>query len=336
MTHAPFDASDPALFPVDFDVQRGEVGLLPLSSEVVAKASFLDQRGIGDCSHALRKPWQALRTDDERPRLAWLFHTAFCGSTLLSRALQAPPEAVSLREPQALLRFAHAAASVGADAIEPPLHVVVQLLARPWTAGGRVLAKPTNQVNNLLPSLLRLTRGTSILLHSSLPEFITSCCKKLPEAEQFVLWSARHLLRGSRLRQALGVPWDHPFHFVEACVLAWQAQMELYADALANDRDDRLRSLDFAALLAEPPTTVAAAARWLTLGKDDAFWQARAGVEFHRNAKHVERAYDPARRAEERAGLAARYGPLIEAALAWNAEVVAPIASVPSNWKALC
>lgn len=329
------DFSDPSLFPIHFDPERGEVWLLPITADVVSDCTFLDRSAGGDWAHATRVPWQQLQAPRHPLHPALLFHTAFCGSTLLARTLQSPPDVMSLREPYALMPLAYAAPSQDPAAIDGPLEVVLQLLSRPWTPNGRVLIKPTNQVNNLIHSILRLTRGNAILLYSSLSEFIVSCCKKLPEAESHARWTAQHLLRGSDLLQALDVPWDHPFHFVESCVLAWHAQIEIYSAALANDSDDRLRSLDFARLLDDPSRVVPACAQWLDLGGEPSFWQARAAVEFSRNAKHTERPFDPQKRAEERAALMRRHAALLEAALAWSKEVVAPLARMPSAWKPL-
>lgn len=326
---------DPSWFPAQFDPASDAIGFRRMTVDAIAAASFLARRAVTLDDAILRAPRRELEIDACAPQAAFLFHTAFCGSTLLARTLQDPPRIVSLREPQILLDIAHAAGQAAPGAMDEALRTALGLLARPWTDDGRCLIKPTNQANSLLPAILRLSGGRAILLYSSLPEFILSCCKKLPAAETFVLWMARHFLRGSRLQDALGVRWDQPFHFVEACVLAWHAQIELFADALVADAADRLRSLDFATLLADPPAAVPASARWLGLGADDDFWKARAAVEFSRNAKHVERSYDAARRAEEREALLQRYRGLVEAALAWSRGAIEPVARKPANWKPL-
>jgi hypothetical protein len=242
---------------------------------------------------------------------------------------------MSLREPHALMHLAHAAPGRDHMGIDGPLKAVMQLLARPWTDGGICLVKPTNHVNNLLPAMLRATRGKCLLLYSSLPEFILSCVKKLPGSQKYALWTAQHLLRGSALQNALDVPWDHPFHFVESCVLAWYAQMEIFADALAADSGDRLRTLDLPTLLAAPAQVVPACASWLGLGGDESVWQARAASEFQRHSKHVDRPYNATTRAAERATLSREHSALIDVAVAWAGEVIAPVARTPVMWKPL-
>ncbi len=321
-------------FPVDFDAAHGEFLMLPMDAARIADAAFLDRRLGGDWSTATRINWRDVPISINPPRPALLFHTAFCCSTLLARALQAPPQVVALKEPQALMKLASAALQAPEQS-EGPLRAALQLLARPWADGGRCLIKPTNQANNLLPAILRLTGGKAILLYSSLPEFVISCCKKLPEADTRVRWMAQHLLKDSHLQQALQVPWNHHFHFIEACVLTWHAQVERYADALAADNDDRLRSLDMNAMLADPAGMVAACADWLGLDIDAAILRERVGLEFRRNAKHPDRPFDPATRMAEKVLAQQRYAEVLDNALAWARESIAPIARSPIDWKPL-
>jgi hypothetical protein len=328
-------APDLGVFPVDYDERRDELLMLPVPAERIADAAFLDQRLGGDWTAAVRLGWREIAIAPVPPPAALLFHTAFCGSTLLARTLQLPPQVVALREPQVLNQLASAALRQPRSRIEGPLRAALGLLARPWVSEGRILIKPTNQANNLLPDLLRLTRGKAILLYSSLPEFVISCCKKLPEADRRVRWMAQHLIKDTRLQDALQVPWDHPFHFIESCVLTWYSQVERYAEALADDSEDRLRSLDMQAMLADPMAAVAAAAEWLELGIQASALQARVHEQFQRNAKHPERMFDAAQRAREREQVAARHADILEGAINWARDVVAPCARLPVDWKPL-
>ena len=325
----------PTSFPIDFDPQRDEFLMLQVTSDCIADAAFLDKRLGGDWATATRLDWRDVPVSSQTPGVALLFHTAFCCSTLLARTLQSPLQVIALKEPQVLSRIASAALSQPRSRIEGPLRAALRLLARPWTPGGCCLIKPTNQANNLLPDILRLTSGKAILLYSSLPEFVISCCKKLPEADTRVRWMAQHLLKDSHLQSVLQVPWNHHFHFIEACVLTWHAQIERYADALANDADNRLRSLDMQAMLADPAGLITAAAEWLQLGIDTSELRARVEIEFRRNAKHPDRAFDAVRRAQEKELAMARYAEVLDNALAWAHESVAPFARLPIDWKPL-
>src|SRR3546814_8461928 len=70
-------------------------------------------------------------------------------------------------------------ASLHPDAVPPArveraAGVVLGLLGRPWAAQGRVLIKPTNQVNRILPLLLRVSPQSRVLLLHSRSEEHTS------------------------------------------------------------------------------------------------------------------------------------------------------------------
>lgn len=329
---------DPLYYPTDYDGAADVFLFQDATADVLGESSFLDQRAPlrwNDLSPVAPRDVPTLPT--RAP--AFVFHTAFCGSTLLARALHAPPRVVALKEPKALLGLSQRSLDLRAEetaAFDERLGLALDLLGRPWRADGAVLIKPTNQVNRLLPAILRLRPDTrAVLLYSSLEEFLLSCCKKLPEAETRIRWMAQHLLIGGALAPALGVSPRHAFDFVESCVLTWYAQIERYAQALAADTDDRLRTLDMRVLMRAPEATVRACATHLRL--DGALEQLpeRVRANFARDAKHTDKSYSPEQREREKAALQARYAPLVQAALAWANQAIAPVALAPKDWKPL-
>lgn len=335
------DLLDPRWLPLAYSASDDSLRFAFLDPDQVGTAPFLDQR--------LGEPWTraiAVSCSDlelQRPSAvpAWLFHTAFCCSTLLARALHSPPQVMALKEPRALLDLAHVSldpSPAAQQVLARRLPDLVGLLGRPWHPDGKTLIKPTNAVNRLLPRLLAASPGApAVLLYGSLEDFLLSCVKKLPGAEEPMRWMAGYLLPGTRLEQALSIPSGHRLNFIEACVLTWYAQIEIYASALADDAEDRLRTLDMRLLLAQPEATVRAAATWLQLdsaasdrGLDD-----RVRDVFSRNSKQSDASYGPDRRAAERAALTARHGDLLRAALSWSEQSIAPQAIQPRNWKPL-
>ncbi|HEV8695560.1 MAG TPA: hypothetical protein VGQ93_15475 [Lysobacter sp.] len=329
------DLSDPRWFPTDYDAKGDVFRMSTITLDAIGSSAFLDKR-LGVAPEAIVTV-PARDLEQVMPTVpAFLFHTAFCGSTLLARALHAPPRAVSLKEPQALLSLAMARSRGTPDnLIDTRLRTALALLARPWADGGRVLIKPTNQANNLMAPLLALSPNSrALLLYSSLEEFLLSCFKKLPEAETRIRWMAQHLIAGTRLATALGISPRQSFNLVESCVLTWFAQMELYADALAADRHDRLRTLDLRAMLAQPSACVRACSGWLRLdtGYD---LEARVAAVFARDSKSGDREYDASQRELEKSRVQEAFGDIIQRACAWARERVAPVAAVPSDWKPL-
>ncbi|GAB3342587.1 hypothetical protein [Marilutibacter aestuarii] len=340
-TELPPAADDPRHFPVSYDIAADAFCFAPIDASTLL-APFLDAR-MGDAWTRKTAGPTPVPGASPGPAPAWLFHSAFCCSTLLARALHAPDAVVALKEPHALTDLAtlSLAPDAGARArLEARTGDACRLLARAWAPGGRVLVKPTNAVNRLIPRLLRAAPGSrGVLLHGSLEDFLYSCLKKLPGAEEPLRWMVRYLLPGTQLQQALGVDPTHPFNPVESSVLVWHAQMERYAGALAADAEDRLRSLDMAQLLDDPRATVAAVARWLCLdgvfADGEAAFAARVDAVFTRNSKDVGLRYGPDARAIEREALRERLGPIVASALEWSSRAVAPHTRMPRERKAL-
>ncbi len=330
------DVADPGAHPYDYDIERDEWLFLEVTLEQIGSAPFLDTRMGVSPADATRVPDAALALPaDAATPGAYLFHTAFCGSTLLARALHAGPAAVSLKEPVALTTLTRLEL-MGSPRVDALLSRLLALLGRPWAPDGRVLVKPTNLVNRLMRPMLAMSpNARAILLYSSFREFLLSCFKKLPHAEVAVRWMAQLLIRDSALQAELGLSGEEPFNLVESCALTYYAQLAIYADALAADREDRLRTLDMRAMLDRPAATVAASARWL--GMPDALvgLDARVAAEFSRDSKKSSREFDTGQREREKAELEQRYGETIERALAWSREVVEPVARVPVDWKPL-
>jgi hypothetical protein len=334
----PEQLADPGWFPLDYDASLDALRFLPLTLDRIGAASFLDRRSGVDWDASEPIVIDALRAlAPSHPTL--LIHTAFCGSTLLARALHDPPQVVALKEPSALAAIAQISTHEREDAqpfFDRRLGAALDLLGRPWAADGKVLIKPTSPVNRLLARMLAHTApARAILLYSSFEEFLLSCVKRLPEAETRIRWMAETLLAGSPLPQRIGMPAGHTLNLIESCALAWHAQIDRYAEALAADRSDRLRSLDVKAMLARPQECVAASANWYGFTPEAGALAERVKREFARDAKSPERQYDATRRRDEQRELATRCAPLIEAALRWTGDVVAPATRFPQHWKPL-
>lgn len=325
------DLDDPSWFAADYIAASRAFEFVRVPMQAIREASFLDRRLHADWSGAVRLDSAATR-DVHAHEPSFLFHTAFCGSTLLSRALDTGARSIALKEPLVLHSLATAARRAswphGAADITEDLDRALALLARPWSPGGRVLLKPANQANTLLPDLLLARPGApAVLLFSKLEAFLVSCFKKGPDARQPIEWMAQALLHGTTLATKLGIEPSRPLNLVEAAALAWFAQMEHYARALEHDAASRLRTLDVDALLDDPLQATASAAAFLLLDADGL--EQRVQAVFAADAKQTSRAYDAGVRAREHAFVAERLKPLLDDALRWAERTVAPHARMP-------
>jgi hypothetical protein len=256
----------------------------------------------------------------------FVFHSAFCCSTLIARAFDRPGVSMALKEPLLLndmvgWRRRGAAGRDVAEATDGAL----KLLARPFERGEAVVIKPSNIVNGLIPLLMALRpEAKALFLHAPLPVFLTSVAKKGLDGR---LW-VRELLAGFRrdgLVQRLGFDDEALFGQTDLQVAAtgWLAQQALFAELLPK-LGGRAASLDSETLLDRPGEAMAALARHFGLAPAS---EAETAAVFGRDSKSGKR-FGRAEREAEYAEAGAAHRDEIDKVAAWAA-VVAERAGVP-------
>ncbi len=304
-------------FPDQFDARQ--VRYLEASREQLAQATFLDHRFTGQFKSI------AAPTPDVRAMLARLpkpqapaiiFHTAFCASTLLARALDVPGRVRALKEPYLLVRAAEAFRRDGGADL-----VLASRLLSQACGEERALAKPSNATNMLAPQLMSAApQSRALILHSDLRSFLVAVLTAREDRKTFV----------RRLFQMFGE--NHPFvRQLDQCDLlllpdikmaafAWRLQVEPLFAAL-NSAPERAASLNMRALSARPAETLSAVAQWLELGLEDVdFAAVAAGPVFAGHAKNVGHRYDADAQHAERRRIEEMFAWELDAACAWAAE----------------
>ncbi|WP_435417259.1 hypothetical protein WAB17_10300 [Parerythrobacter aurantius] len=167
-------AADPAWLPHRIDVPARQVEFIRVPRATLAERGFLADRepAPGDRTTFGWDDVAAMQPDEGA--LHFVFHTAFCRSTLLVRALDAPGVVAGLNEPGIIASLVNAG-----EAAAPLLGPVLALLARPHVPGETVVVKPTNHANMLMPALLRVRPGArAVLMTNDLPVFLHSVARK--------------------------------------------------------------------------------------------------------------------------------------------------------------
>lgn len=256
----------------------------------------------------------------------FIFHSAFCCSTLLAAALDNPGSATSFKEPVILndiVGWMHRGGErrqVG-EALDGALHLMT-----PFEGDSSSVIKPSNVTNGLATAMMTLRPDArAVLMYAPLRPFLASIARKGMEGRLWVRdLIAKQLFEG--FGQLGFEPRDHLLHTdLQAAAAGWLAQHQLFA-ALAARWPDRVRTLESEALIARPHEHLAAAAALfgLTLAAEEI--DTIVGDVFARNAKDGAK-FAPGQRAAAAESGAALHADEIDKVAIW-AEAVAKNAGV--------
>lgn len=174
---------DAAWLPHDYDWRNDTLTFAHLPKATQRQAVFLDPRYIGRAQLSAPVPVDVLSGDAIREAagpLHFIFHTAFCCSTLLARALDIPGVSMGIKEPSVLAAFAdYWAGTRRAPGAFLALGATLDLLSRPHEPGETQIIKPSNVVNHIVPEMLNARPDAkAIVLYSSLDTFLRAITRR--------------------------------------------------------------------------------------------------------------------------------------------------------------
>ncbi len=314
--------ADTGWFPDDLE-PGGTVSFVRVERDQLASEAFLDERWqrerLPRKRHRLEDVARQLPVRLSRPRLNFIWHTAFCCSTAISRAVDCPGRNLSLREPEVLTTLAQAKRA-GAPGFSQTAEVVFALLARPFRAGAAVTIKPTNAANILIPDAAQLTSGKMLFLYSDLPSFILSIAKRSERGRSF----ARRLFWEIAGDGHAQIRWPMEQLFtrsdLEIAALVWHMQMETLSRAWSQVESGRAVSLDCDAFLDSPTETLIALDRFFGFGLEESD-PAFSGFGHTSHAKHADRVFSAGARREEQVRAHEQVGAILDEIIAWSYEV---------------
>lgn len=314
--------NDPVNFLYAVAPGRGLYQFVPAAREALSSLPFLDQRTLGQSRKTGRLPAEQVNTAlgdngyrHRRTVCDFIFHPAFCCSTLVARALDAPGSALALKEPLALLGLSALKRNgpVGAS-LEPWLSNTLALLSRPFAEGERVVIKPSNGANNILPDVLASARtGRVVVLYGPLKDFLASVIGGGAARARFIGETLALFLKdfGEGLAADSALP---PLH---RAALNWGLQMRSFKAALEAAPSGKAKSLNASRFLADPEETLA---------RLDSFFRFRLGrarmaenleKTLGRHAKETAKPFSPETRAAEQESIKRDKSKEIDAALAF-------------------
>ncbi len=259
----------------------------------------------------------------------FIFHSAYCASTMLVRALDVTGSAMGLSEP-VLLNDMIGWRRRGADSRQhaKTLRDALGQLARPYAPGESVVIKPSNIFNGLAAqSLSLLPNARALLLYAPLPDFLLSVARKGLWCR---LWT-RELLEGMLQDGLVDLGFEPRDFFrqsdLQVAAVGWLAQQAMFERLAHQFGPTRIASLDSETLTRDPASAVALVARHFDLPGSKAGQTAHDGhPAIARNSKSGESFAAGERQSDQEAARHA-YGAEIDQVTIW-AKAVAHQAGV--------
>lgn len=315
---------DPQWFPHRFDAARRQIMFVRLTREQHRAAAFLDDRHLGEGLESRAVAIDAIDADAvPAGRMHFIFHSAFCCSTLLAAALDLPGRVFALKEP-VILNDVALAARRGLDPRD--LDRILALLSRPFETGEAVVAKPGNEANTAMQLLLaRLPAARALLMSSPIEGFLASVANKGMWGR---LWG-RRVYAGLRPFQPRDPGYSDADLLqqtdLQIAALVWLAHRGQFAELDPR----RHRTLMAERLLADRAAALAAVSAWFELGMTASEVAAIAdGPVFQRNAKRADERFDGRARAVSQQKAESAHGEEIAMVSQW-ASVIADHLDLP-------
>ena len=246
-------ARDPLWFAHRYDPGHDAFQFRRLSRDQHRAATFLTDEYLEPAAITAVRRTDVTEAAPMAGPLHFIFHSAFCCSTVLARALDVPGVVMGLKEPvllNDLVGWQHRGGT--AAMIAPVLDAGLTLLARPFSAGEAVVVKPSNVTSGLAPGMMTMRpEARALLLYAPLRLYLASIARKGMTGR---LWARDLLVK--QVREGL-----QPFGFkgedylgqtdLQVAAMGWLAQHVLFSRMVAAF-GDRVRTANSEELMAQP------------------------------------------------------------------------------------
>jgi hypothetical protein len=325
--------TSPEWYPEQIDVPARHIRFCHMSRKSYQSSPFLDHRLVRLDAETAYLPMPDIGTlAVPAPRLPahFIFHSAFCCSTLLSRHLEAASECLVLREPDCLYQVATLLRFRG----RPPVHqlpedewngvyrLITRLLARSDRPELPVLIKPSDGCNNLMTRLLAsLSDSSAVFLYSSLERFLVAVLK-LEQRHEWARIRIRELTLDLMNSGHGPVTDPSALNAAQTAALVWILQMRNARALRTMFGAARVAILHDETLVAQPAAAVARLLGHFGLAHDVSDVEAalgRGSGTRHSKADHV--SYDANRREQDFESARAGTREQVMSGIAWARRV---------------
>ncbi len=324
------------------DLASGECEFLRVDNATFRHSTFMDHRLRTAAQEPIRTSLELIEKHiasmpiaaDSRP-VNYIFHTAFCCSTLISKCLDIQGISSALREPAVFMQMANYK-RVGNPLFldihrqQTLLNIVVYLLAKSSGQSETPLIKPTNAANNLIVEIVQNIHTQGILLlYSSLEQFLVSIIKKGEEGRAFVRRLFNLIRMDSERSNSLPLESLSQLTDLQIAAMVWYVQLDNYLKVLDGFPAATIRTLDCEVFLAEPVNTLTRLCELFNLNvTKQALGEIITGPIFTKYSKNSLLDYDASIRETENTRIAKHNRETINGIIAWS-ERIRPEGPVP-------
>jgi hypothetical protein len=294
-----------------------------VSSNTYRESSFLDHRMRpvpGEVKGAPLNVINRVLKSDSRPA-NYIFHSAFCCSTLFANCLQSVSDSLVLKEPKALGNLADALAQSQNSGVFKPqqwqavLAPSLRLLEKTYPGQQGVIVKPANSANNLVQEILGLRPSRTLFMYGSLSDFLLSNLKGLDESRYMVPLYLQRLIPLTDYADKIPNADIRSLEHLQQCAVLWHTQLYHFSKLAAGN--DLVRCLAASDFLDEPESVVRRALEYFELPCDaERLGDLAESGPLSRHSKSGDR-YDSAAREDENAAMSAKYGSELKETLEW-------------------
>lgn len=319
-----FSLSDAAWLPHRYDEAGDSFRFLHLPREVQRRATFLTDEYLADTDRYVEMAAAAIgREALPSGPVHFVFHSAYCCSTLVARMFDAPGIAMGLKEPVVLNDLVGwRRRGAAPQKLAQTLDAALALLSRPLEGDRAVVVKPSNIVNSLAPAMLGLRpEARAILLYAPIEDFLASIAVKGLWGRRWVRQAYLGMVKDGVA--AINLSGEELLELTDLQIagLGWLSHHGIYTDLLDRFGADRIKLCDSRSLLADPCRTVDSAFTHFGMPLADAQTKAIAsGPAFTRNSKDQSR-YSRADREDQIAATSAANADEIAMVAAWVRKV---------------
>jgi hypothetical protein len=313
-------------WPHRFDETSLRIGFIPVPRELHRKCTFITDQHLPPnlpvTPMAVGSVAEALDARAKAPH--FVFHSAYCCSTMVARAFDIPGRSMGFKEPQILNDLVGWRRRGGKDdEVHEKLRIALDLLARPFEEGEVNVIKPSIIANPLAEACLNLNSGSkAIMLYAPIESYLQSIVKKglwgrRWVREAFIATLADGALIGGFEDQNLLELTD-----LQIAAVGWISQLALFHDLEQKFGSDRVILQDSASLLSDTRSTMARFFDHLDLGMDEGeLTSVLEGPAFTTHSKDASENFSAEDREREQEAIAELYSEEISMVAQWTRAV---------------